>query len=82
MVREDNLARSLLRRLALGALLPQDYDILMGPSRVADLRQRFHLFRYEMELDFTPDIAHVFDRRLGIAAAILLSIIEGRQQSS
>lgn len=82
VVREDNIARALLRRLILGALLPQDYDVLIGQSRVADLRQRFHLFRYEMDLDFTPDIAHVLDPRLGIAAAILLSIIEGQQQSS
>jgi hypothetical protein len=79
---EDNPTRAMLRRLLLGTLLPQDYDILVGEARVADLRQRFNLFRYEMDIDFSMDTARKFDRRLGVAAAILLGIIEGRQQSS
>lgn len=79
---EDNPTRAMLRRLLLGTLLPQDYDILIGETRVADLRQRFNLFRYEMDLDFSMDTARMLDHRLGIAAAILLGIIEGRQQSS
>ena len=79
---EDNVTRALLRRLLLGTLLPQDYDILIGETRVADLRQRFNLFRYEMDIDFSMDTVRRLDRRLGIAAAILLGIIEGRQQSN
>jgi hypothetical protein len=78
---EDNPTRALVRRLAAGRLLPQDYDLLIGDQRVADLRQRFNLFRYEMDLDFGMDTNHLLDRRLGIAAAILLAIIEGRQDS-
>lgn len=82
VLREDSETRALLRRLLLGTLLPQDYDIFIGDTRVADLRQRFSLFRYEMDLDFGMDTARRLDHRLGIAAAILLGIIEGRQQSS
>jgi uncharacterized protein YxjI len=78
---EDNPTRALLRRLVAGRLLPQDYDLLIGDKRVADLRQRFNLFRYEMDLDFEMDTENLLDRRLGIAAAILLAIIEGRQDS-
>jgi len=78
---EDNPNRALLRRLVAGRLLPQDYDILIGDQRVADLRQRFNLFRYEMDLDFGMDTKGLLDRRLGIAAAILLATIEGRQDS-
>jgi hypothetical protein len=78
---EDNPRRALVRRLAAGRLLPQDYDILIGNERVADLRQRFNLFRYEMDLDFGIDTNHLLDHRLGIAAAILLAVIEGRQDS-
>jgi hypothetical protein len=81
VLREDNMTRAMLRRLLLGALLPQDYDILIGETRVADLRQRFNLFRYEMDLDFSMDTVRRLDRRLGIASAILLGIIEGRQES-
>ena len=78
---EDNPRRALIRRLIAGRLLPQDYDILIAEKRVADLRQRFNLVRYDMDLDFRMDNEHLLDRRLGIAAAILLAIIEGRQDS-
>jgi hypothetical protein len=76
---EDSPGRAILRRLLLGRLLPQDYDVLINNQRVADLRQKFHLFRYEMTMDFSEDISHRLDHRLGIAAGILLAIIEGRQ---
>jgi hypothetical protein len=33
-----------------------------------------------LNLDFTMDAGGVLDRRLGIAAALLLAIVEGRQQ--
>ncbi len=77
---EDSLGLALLRRLLLGALLPQNYDLFLGEQRVADLRQRFHLFRYELEIDFTMDASQRLDRRLGIAAAVLLAMIEGKQE--
>jgi uncharacterized protein YxjI len=77
---EDSAAQAMLRRLLLGSLLPQNYDILIGSSRVADLRQRFNPFRYELDVDFTMEASHRLDRRLGIAAAILLGTIEGRQE--
>jgi hypothetical protein len=78
---EDSVQRALFRRLLAGRLLPQDYDILISEQRVADLRQRFNLIRYEMDLDFRMDTNRLLDRRLGIAAAILLAVIEGRQDS-
>jgi len=78
---EDSPGRALLRRFLLGSLLPQDYDVLINEQRVADLRQRFHLFRYELVIDFREDSAHRLDRRLGIAAAILLATIEGKQEN-
>ncbi len=76
---EDSVALAMLRRLLLGSFLPQNYDISMGESRVADLKQRFNLFRYELDLDFTMDTGNLLDRRLGIAAGILLAAVEGRQ---
>jgi tetrahydromethanopterin S-methyltransferase subunit F len=78
---EDNPRRALIRRMIAGRLLPQDYDLLIGDTRVADLRQRFNLFGYEMDLDFGMDTNHLLDRRLGIAAGILLAVVEGRQDS-
>lgn len=77
---EDNLTLALLRRFMLGSWLPQNYDIIVNHQRVADLRQRFNLLRYQLALDFSLDTDRLLDRRLGIAAAMLLGTIEGRQE--
>jgi len=77
---EDSMGLALLRRFLLGNWLPQNYDITFGQTRVADLRQNFNLFRYELNLDFSMDTARQLDRRLGIAAGILLAAVEGKQE--
>jgi uncharacterized protein YxjI len=77
---EDNMTQALLRRFLLGKWLPQNYDILMGSVRRVDLKQRFNLLRYELDIDFSPDPARQMDPRLGLAAAILLATVEGRQE--
>ena len=76
---EDSIGLALLRRFVLGSWLPQNYDLTVGGTRVADLKQNFHLFRYELNLDFSMDISHQLDRRVGIAAGVLLAAIEGKQ---
>ena len=78
---EDSMGLALLRRFVLGSWLPQNYDISFGEVRVADLKQNFNLFRYELNLDFTMDAGHMLDRRLGIAAGILLAAVEGKQSN-
>jgi uncharacterized protein YxjI len=78
---EDSLGRALIRRFLLGTLLPQNYDITIGTERAADLKQRFNLFAYRLDLDFSMDTGRRLDRRLGIAAGILLAAIEGKQSS-
>lgn len=79
VLKEDSLSYALLRRFLLGVFLPQNYDLLTGDERLADYKQRFSLFRYELDIDFRMDTTGKLDRRLGLAAAILLAIIEGRQ---
>lgn len=81
MLFEDSAGLALLRRLLLGSLLPQNYDMTLGETRVADLRQNFHLFRYELSLDFSMDPSQRLDRRIGIAAGILLATVEGKQSN-
>ena len=78
---EDSMGLALLRRFVLGSWLPQNYDITFGAVRVADLKQNFNLFRYELNLDFTMDAGHLLDRRLGIAAGVLLAAVEGKQSN-
>ncbi len=75
---EDSMGLALLRRF-LSNLIPQNYDIAFGAERVADLKQNFNPFTYELNLDFSVDVNHRLDRRLGLAAGILLAAVEGRQ---
>lgn len=77
---EDNMTLALLRRLVVGNLLPQNYDLTLGDQRVADLKQRFNLFRYELDIDLSMDTANRLDPRLALAAGILLAAVEGRQE--
>jgi hypothetical protein len=80
IIREDSPGRALLRRMLLGSLLPQRYEVVQtGDQVIARYIQRFHLFRYELDIDFTND-PDAIDRRLGLAIGILLAIIEGKQQ--
>jgi hypothetical protein len=79
ILKEDSLRQALLRRFLLGRFLPQNYDLLLGLERVADYKQRFRFFVYVLDIDFQMDSAKRLDRRLGLAAAVLLAIIEGRQ---
>lgn len=76
---EDNMGLAMLRRFLLGSLLPQNYDVTLGQERVADLRQKFNPFAYQLMMDFSMDVGNRLDRRIGIAAAILLATIEGKQ---
>ena len=76
---EDSMGLALVRRF-LSNLIPQNYDITFGTNRVADLKQNFNPFAYQLNVDFSMDINQLLDRRLGVAAAILLAAIEGRQQ--
>ena len=78
---EDSIGMALLRRLLLGSWLPQNYDMTVDGTRVADLKQNFNLFRYELNLDFSMDTTNRLDRRVGIAAGILLAAVEGKQDS-
>ncbi|HVL82231.1 MAG TPA: hypothetical protein VM840_11650 [Actinomycetota bacterium] len=78
-VQEESMFSAILRRTVLGALLPQTFLVTVGGQQVARFHQRFNPFVKQIDLDFTPDTGSLLDRRLGIAAAVLLSAIEGRQ---
>ena len=76
-VLEDSVALGLVRRF-MTDLVPQSYDLVAGGRKVADLSQNFNPFTYHLRVEFgVPPAA--FDRRLGLAAAVLLGVIEGRQ---
>jgi len=78
-IQEDSLLLALLRRF-LTNLIPQSYSVTLQEKEAAEFKQNFNPFLLKLTLDFSPDPGAGLDRRLGIAAAILLCAIEGRQQ--
>lgn len=78
LICEDSMVLALIRRYLLN-LLPQTYNVNFGQTRVCTFKQHFNPFVLKMSLDFSQDVARVLDRRLGLAAAVLLCAIEGRQ---
>ena len=80
-VQEDSLVKALLRRFLLGVLLPQSFTVTVGGQVVGELKQTFNPFVPQYRVDFSMDSAGTLDRRLGIAAVVLLQIIEGKQES-
>ena len=78
LVREDSMGRALLRRF-LTNLVPQSFDIQVMGQKVATVRQNFNPFVLKLTVDFNLDPTGLLDRRLGLAAVLLLCAVEGRQ---
>ncbi len=79
-VQEDSLLKALLRRFFLGVLLPQSYTVTVRDQTVGLLQQTFNPFVPQYRVDFSMDTGRLLDRRLGIAAVVMLQIIEGKQE--
>lgn len=77
-IEEDSMGLALLRRFLVN-LIPQTYVATMNGQLVARFSQRFNPFVFKMDVDFSLDGQNTLDRRLGIAAVVLLLAIEGRQ---
>ncbi len=80
-IREDSTLKALARRFFDGAamLMPQKYHAEANGREVATFKQNFNPIVQKLELDFSMDTQNLLDPRLGIAAAVLLGAIEGRQ---
>jgi len=78
IIREDSMFKALLRRF-LTNLIPQTYHVEIQETMVCIYKQNFNPFVYKLNVDFSGDTRSLFDHRLGIAGAILLGAIEGRQ---
>ena len=77
-IQEDSMVMALVRRFVLG-LIPQNYSIDIGGTPVATMQQNFNPFVTKITLDFSQDTQSLLDRGLGLAAAILMCAIEGKQ---
>jgi len=76
---EDSMALALLRRL-LAAFVPQRYHVRVQGQPVAELYQRWNpfLFRADLRMEAGGDAR--LDPRLLLGLAILLMVVEGRQE--
>ncbi|MEJ2367685.1 MAG: hypothetical protein P8Z49_04895 [Acidobacteriota bacterium] len=78
-LREDSTQWALVRRYLLN-LVPQVFYATVAGGIVAEYRQNFNPFLLKIKVDFSPDIRNVYDRRLGLAAGLLLAAVERRQR--
>jgi len=76
-IKEDSTGLAILRRV-LTNLVPQSFIGRVREEQVFTFKQKFNPFIHKINLDFVNN--NILDRRLGIAAAVLLCAIEGRQK--
>ncbi|AIQ73435.1 MULTISPECIES: hypothetical protein [Paenibacillus] len=76
-IKEDSTAMALLRRFI--AIIPQKYNIEMDDTTIPAFKQNFNPFVTKIMADFSEDRKGKLDRRLGLAAGILLCAVEGKQ---
>ena len=82
-IREDSTVSALVRRfIKIAALImPQKYHIEVDGRTRGMFHQNKNPFVFKMDVDLSMDPDREFDRRLGVAAGLLLTAIEGRQNS-
>jgi len=80
-IKEDSTALAIIRRfIEYAALfLPQSFHGFVGSNPVCLFKQNHNPFLAKIHVDFSVDTGNLLDRRLGIAAAVLLCAIEGKQ---
>lgn len=77
-IQEDNTLIALIRRFVI-ELIPQSYHGVVNGQQVCMFNQNFNPFVVKILLDYSIDTHGLLDRRIGIAAAVLLCAVEGKQ---
>lgn len=86
-IREDSMGAALARRFLpfVAVIWPQAFEVRMGDDEsapvVCTMKQNFNPFVQKLDVRFDDDEAMSLDPRLGLAAAVLLLAIEGKQDS-
>jgi hypothetical protein len=80
-ITEDSQLAALVRRFVDFAALffPQKFHAEINGQIVCTFQQNYNPFVRKLMVDYSGDPNGMLDRRLGIAAAVLLSAIEGKQ---
>jgi hypothetical protein len=79
VVKEDSGMLALVRRFLFN-LIPQTFVLSNENGDLGKMKQRFNPFINVYDVDLRPTENKEFNPRLGIAAAVLLLAIEGRQK--
>ena len=77
-VQEDSAFLGLLRRYVdyVSLILPQKYTATMNGAIVGHFARHKNFFSSRMDLDFSADTSALLDRRMGLAMAMLLEVVE------
>lgn len=78
LLQEDSQLLAMLRRF-LSNLIPQRYHIWLDGQEAGRIQQHFNPFVLKHDVDLRADTGRRLDRRLALAAVVLLLAIEGRQ---
>jgi len=84
LVHEDSTGMAVLRRYVpfMALIFPQSYSVEIAGRPAAIFKQNFNPFVYKLNVDLSYDEQGLLDRRLAMAAAVLLAAIEGKQQNN
>ena len=80
-IHEDSTVKAIVRRTVDFAsfLMPQSFHLTIAEEQVATFKQHFNPIVQKISIDFSADTQGVLDPRVGLAAAVLLCAIEGKQ---
>ncbi len=79
-IREDSAFLAVVRRL-VGQLIPQGYTFELHGRTVGKAQRTWNIFIPAMRVDFTDDPGKSLDRRLIVAAIVLLMTVERMEES-
>ena len=77
-IKEDSMAMALVRRFIIG-LIPQTYFAEINGKPVCTYKQNVNPFVTKISVQFEKASEGLLDKRLGIAAGLLLCAIDGKQ---
>lgn len=81
LIQEDSAALAILRRTVelISIFVPQKYTMTIGNEIVGTMAHVFNPFSSKIDVDFSADTSGLLDRRVAMAAGVLMCAIEGKQ---
>jgi uncharacterized protein YxjI len=82
MIQEESTGLALLRRFVdfVSFFFPQQFNVTINGQQVATFKQNYNPFVQKLTVRFEKGSEAMLDRRLGLAAAVIVLAIEGKQR--